>query len=589
MRAANVCSREINPRMRRTGNTLWLIVAALLLLAGRAHAALDASVDRQQVAMGDTLRLVIVATDDEDLNSIDLGPVQQDFDILQRSSSSSMSIVNGQRSQTRQLVLDITPRREGTLRIPPLSNGSASTRALTVSVGAAPELPGGDQQVLFEAEVDKPSVYVQGQVLLTLRVQQAINLDARSISELEVDNAFVKPLEQKSFQRTVGGRPWLVHEIRYAIFPEQSGTLEIPTQTFSARESLPRRSLFDRGQGKLIRRSTEPLRIEVLPRPENYPGGATWLPARDLQIEEQWSTPPEQLRAGQSTTRTVRITGTGLQGAQLPPTLFPSSPGLKYYPDQPQITETEISSGLVGQRVDSAALVPTQGGDYRIPEIRIRWWDTESGELREAFLPARDIHVAPAEFTGTAPPATPEVAATAPSAAPAPAATNATELWWWRGIAVLSAAGWLATLAWLFLLRGRRQNNTEPQPLRQGANENKAFKNLLAACAANNPGASRQALQDWLRALLPEHAGEPLEVLLGGLGDTEMLEHCRQLDARLYRGSDEGWEGSGLASAAQRLRKGGLSKQHKTDEALRLYPETAGWKREKGVVLDDNE
>ena len=50
-------------------------------------------------------------------------------------------------------------------------------------------------------------------------------------------------------QRNIDGRPWLVHEIRYAIFPEQSGSLEIPAQTFSARESKPRRSFFDLNSG----------------------------------------------------------------------------------------------------------------------------------------------------------------------------------------------------------------------------------------------------------------------------------------------------------------------------------------------------
>ena len=64
-------------------------------------------------------------------------------------------------------------------------------------VSRCPDIRPRDEPVLFEAEVDRDSVYVQGQVILTLRLQQAINLDGRSISELELDNAFVKPLEQQ--------------------------------------------------------------------------------------------------------------------------------------------------------------------------------------------------------------------------------------------------------------------------------------------------------------------------------------------------------------------------------------------------------
>ena len=65
----------------------------------------------------------------------------------------------------------------------------------------------------------------------------------------------IKPLENKEYYRTIDGRNWLVHEVRYAIFPEQSGELQIPTQIFSARAADGRRSIFSRGSGRLVRRS----------------------------------------------------------------------------------------------------------------------------------------------------------------------------------------------------------------------------------------------------------------------------------------------------------------------------------------------
>ena len=335
-----------------------LCLCVLVFAAAGSWGAVTASVDRNRVALGDTLRLTITATDDEDLGDIDLQPLAEDFEILQRSNSSKTSYINGNFSSTRELLLDITPRRQGELEIPPLRVGAQRTGGLPVTVAPPPRGAAADQNLVFEAELDRNSVYVQGQVILTLRLQQAINLDDRNITQLELDDAFVRPLEQNSFQRTINGRPWLVHEIRYAIFPEHSGTLEIPSQRFSARESTPRRSLFDLGGGgRQVRRSTEPLTIEVLPRPASFPG-SEWLPAGELTLEETWSTPPEQLRVGESATRTITIRGEGLQGAQLPPVLFPATVGLKYYPDQPVITDSESATGLVGTRVDSAAVVP---------------------------------------------------------------------------------------------------------------------------------------------------------------------------------------------------------------------------------------
>ena len=277
--------------MKYTGRALCsLLLSAFIFASNFALAELTASVDRDRVSMGDTLRLTVTATQNERIGNLDPRPLLNDFEILQRSSSSSTSIINGKTTSSVQVILEITPRRTGTLRIPVLRAGGAQTNYLIVSVGLAADGLSADQTVSFEAELDKGSVYVQGQVLLTLRIMQSINLDSRSVTDLQLDNGFVKQLEQKSFQRTIDGRPWLVHEIRYAIFPEESGTLEIPAQTFSAREGTQRRGFGS--NGRQLRRSTEPLSLKVLPRPANFPG-ATWLPAAKVEIHENWSTPPE--------------------------------------------------------------------------------------------------------------------------------------------------------------------------------------------------------------------------------------------------------------------------------------------------------
>jgi len=299
--------------------------------------------------------------------------------VLQRSSSSNTNIVNGRISRSRQLIIEMTPKRQGDLTLPSLEVGNSTTAAIPVTVGPPASMGGSDETVVFEMELDHKQVYVQSQVILTLRVSQAINLERRNISEFTLNNAFVKPLEQRSFQTRIDGRQWRVDEIRYAIFPEQSGTLEIPQQVFSGRVTQRRRSLFDiGGNGQRVRRIAGPISIEVLPIPAAFVGD-NWLPARNVTVEESWSSPPERLGVGESATRTIRITAEGAQGAQLPPIQFKPVDGLKYYPDQPSIGEEELPSGLLGIREDNAAVVPTRAGTYTIPELRIPWWIPRTG------------------------------------------------------------------------------------------------------------------------------------------------------------------------------------------------------------------
>ena len=561
--------------MRAFGNLAAALLALLLATgANLAFAAVQATLDRDQVSLGDTLRLTITATDNEDLDDADLGLLNEDFEVLGRSSSSNMSVVNGRLSQSRQLVLDLAPRREGNLRIPSLHIGQTSTPLIPVVVGPAPDPLSSDERVLFEAEVDRHNVYVQGQVILTLRVQQSVNLEGRSLEEFKLDNVFIKPLEQRSFQRTAGGRQWLVHEIRYALFPEKSGTLEIPAQVFSGRIPQPRRSFFDMGQsGQLVRRTTQPLTVEVLPQPDGF-SADNWLPVRNLSVEERWSGALENLGVGESVTRTITIRGEGAQGAQLPPIQFTPADGLKYYPDQPQISEEEVSGGLLGIRVDSAALVPTRAGHYRIPGIRIPWWDVQSEQLRYAELPEREFTVAPPDSAQdpSAPAPIP-----IPGAAPGTATVEAAPAsggggLFWQVLAAASTMGWLLTLA---LLWRRSRNIRVAQAVKPDTRESErqAFRLLLSACAGGNPSGVRSALMTWAAALKGSVSPVSLEQVGELFQDEELARELDRLDASLYGPGGSDWNGRALSECLRRLRKA----RHAGDKQrgappLELYP-----------------
>ena len=574
--------------MRTIGNRLVAVVILILALGTNiALGAVTASVDRNQVTLGDSLRLTIAADDGEDIDEDQLQGLQNDFDILQRSTSSNTSIINGSISHTRQLIVVLAPRREGNLQIPPMQFEQSITPALQVAVGPASDSPSDGQSIVFEAEVSQKEVYVQGQIILTLRVLQAVNLEAGSLSQLKLDNAFIKPLEQHTFNRVIDGRPWRVDEVRYAIFPEQSGTLEIPAQVFSGRINGGRRSFFDLGGGggQLVRRSSQSITINVLPKPANYPP-EDWLPAEKLTLQETWSTPPEQLRVGESATRTIRIVGEGLQGAQLPPILFTAPDGLKYYPDQPNISEQEIASGLEGIREDSAAIVPTRAGTYVIPEIRIPWWNTTTGEVQYATLPQRKITATGAAPAATSNPTAPTAATGDATAAPVPssaidlgpttvpaadAAASPFELRTWQLIAAVSTLGWLLTL--IYLWRKRSPNPPVQPATADTLPEKKAFKALLNACNQGSATAARTAMIAWATRFTAGSTAVSLEQVARELDDEELSAQLRELDAALYRPGDVSWNGSELAACATRVRAARANMRGSSgDSTLQLYP-----------------
>ncbi|MEL0307286.1 MAG: BatD family protein [Halieaceae bacterium] len=536
----------------------------LLSLSLPAMADLFASVDRREIALGETLRLTLTGDAGEQPAEIDLTPLNRDWEILSRSSATNARYINGQNQITRTLEMELAPLREGTLGIPSLSSGGRSTTPLSIRVNPEPVISPGDALVLFEASVDQPAVYVQAELMLTVTLQQAINLDGGEISAFDIPDAVVEPLERRSFQRRLGNRTWLVTELRFAVYPQKSGAIKVPAIGFTAREVQPGRSLLGARLGRRLRMASEPIEVEVKSVPDGFPG-AVWLPARSLTLEENWSVEPDGLSVGDSTTRTLTVVADGLQGSQLPPlsSLQGASdiPELKFYPDQEAIDQTELVSGLQGRREQSEALVARASGEWTLPEIRVPWWNTETDTLSYATLPARQVSV--------------RSAATAASALEAVTLSSNTSedvlvpFWLW-GVA---GSGWLAAglLLWLFLRARANAGSAAIEPAAKVSEPSirQALVRIRQALEQQDPAALRQAVLQWGAG----HHGKTFSSLseLASVSSEQLRDLLRDLDRALYSEAAGSTASEALISAL-REEPALRAKSSRKNASLALYP-----------------
>ena len=514
---------------RFVGNPfVWACCVAMMLWTHLSWAELSATADRRTIAMGETLRLTLLGDAGEQPAEIDLTPLNRDWEILSRSSATNARFINGQNQVTRTLEMELAPLREGTLTIPSLTAGGRSTTPLAIRVNPEPVVAPGDELVLFDASVDESSVYVQSEVILTVTLQQAINLDGGEISNFDIPDAVVENLERRSFQRRVGNRTWLVTELRYAVYPQKSGALRIPAIGFTAREVQPGRSLLGARLGRRLRMASEPLEIDVKSVPTSFPG-EVWLPARALTLEENWSIDPALLNVGDSTTRTLTLTARGLQGSQLPPLSSVQGainiPELRFYPDQESIDQSELAEGLQGRRVQSEALVARSGGTWTLPEISVPWWNIETDRLEFATLPARTVVVTAIQSADQTNDRT-----IAPSASPA--GTNLPP-WLWA----VSATGWLVSLALGMLLWLNRRNATGHSPTPSGATAKsgsvrQALVEIRKAAAQGDAALLRKAVLQWAD-LHHERRFSSLEAL-ARVSTESLATRLRAVDRSLY-------------------------------------------------------
>ena len=536
-----------------------LTLLVITLVCSTAVAEIRSDVDRRTISMGESLRLTVTGDASERLDQLDLAALQFDWEILSTSSSTNTSFINGARSTTRTLTLDLLPVRDGILSIPSLSTGGNRTTPIAITVNPQVVSAGGDDSVRFDIDIDKRDVYIQEQLILTVTIEQAINLDGAEVTQLAIDDAIVEELTRRNFQRQINGRLWRVTQLRYAIYPQQRGMLEVPSLSLTAREVLPGRSLLGARLGKRFKLSKDAIQVNVKPVPENFPGDV-WLPAVSLELRQSWSKPPESMEVGDSTTRTLTLAAEGLLSSQLPSITSMSdhskSAGIRVYPDQESSDQIERTDGFLGQRTRSEALVASGGGSWTLPEVSVPWWNTETDTLQFATLPSTTISVG-----------TPVIETPGALDMTQVAAKPSSPPYW---LTALAASGWLlaTVLSWI-VWRSRQRVNTEPSNPQPEDRLRPLLTALKASTAQRDAALTRDLLMRWATV----HFGETVRTFqqLRSLCSDALAQETYILERTLYASGDEQWTGAKTFYSALRNEPPPTAPES-TMTARRLYP-----------------
>lgn len=520
-----------------------LCLLLLALLAFQAHAgSLTASVDRARLSEGETLELTLVSDDVTVFGRPDLKALDPLFEVLDTRQVNHLTTLDGAAHASTQWRITLRPKQTGFVVIPPLRLGDAESQPLTVRV--TPADAGSDERqlapVFIDASLDQETAYVQAQVVLTLRIYHSVSLyDDSSLTALQMPDARVEQLgEPRTYEKDINGVRHGVIELRYAIFPQRSGELSIPAQTFSAtlveRNTRNPYQPFGARPGKLTRVKSPDIPLTVKPKPADYPADAPWLPARALTLNESWNPEPGALKAGDSVTRSLLVKVDGLASSQLPPLPATEIPGLRRYPDQPQLTSQVSERGVTGSREERIALVPTQAGEMAVPALDLVWWNTVEDRLEHARLPGRSLSVA----------GNPSLEPEAPLApAPLAEAAPARPLWPWQLATLLLA---LTTLLGFGLWWHARRQPAIPPSVQSGPSPRTLLDDLRRTCQANDPQATRQALDAWARQ-------QPETLAAMAARFAPLSESLDGLNGALYSEAGQHWQGEALFKAIRAL------------------------------------
>lgn len=535
----------------------------LLTVASRLMAAeIQVAVDRNPVGLNESFQIIFTATEEPDGNP-DFSPLEDNFEILNQQRSSNASWVNGKSSRTEQWILNVMAKQLGDLLIPPIAFGADSSKPLSLKVSDRAASPQSNDELFMEVAAAPEKVYVQSQVLYTLRIYGRVQIGARpSLSELEVRDALVEQLGEDSNYRTqINGVDYWVAERKYAIFPQQSGLVTIPPQTLTAevvtRQQRPSfNGFFNRQMSETRRVSSKAVTLNVLPVPDSFKDKA-WLSAENLELKQTWSEKSLQAKVGEPLTRTITLVAKGTTVGQLPElSVQPAADGLKTYPDQPSLKEDKQGDGITASREEKIAYIPGKPGEYQLPEIRIDWFNVRSGKMETASLPGVTVKALGASGSpvASAPQAveTPEAAKELPSEV-LPASGD--DRHFWQGLSAFLAVGWLGSGLWFYrgLARMSPGSAAKEQAVTKTPPMN-AEKALKQACFGNDPQAAKQVLLSWGK----DRFGADSLASLAGQCSGDLAEQILQLNRALYASQVQAWDGQALwqAFALQRPQPG---------------------------------
>ena len=155
-----------------------LLLLVLWFSPQLAHAAqVQAVADRDQVALGESLNLELRVKGSPDADP-DLKPLDRDWDVLSRSQSSQIQMINGDFNRSVVYSLTLMPKKEGNVTIPAICFGSDCSAPLPVHVTAADQTPAGSvtADLFLETEVKPKKLYSQEELLFTVRLLRRVDL-----------------------------------------------------------------------------------------------------------------------------------------------------------------------------------------------------------------------------------------------------------------------------------------------------------------------------------------------------------------------------------------------------------------------------
>jgi hypothetical protein len=378
----------------------------------------SATADKNKLEIGDQLTLTLVVAGN--VQKIPEPKIRNvgDFALYASGRSQNITFVNGVVTSTTQFNFVLVPKKVGTFKVGPaeleIDGKLLQTMPQTITVLASGSIPKqqapapteaqvreGLKDIFVTASTDKSRVYVSEQVTYTVKFYQAVRLfDNPEYYPPTVTGFWKEDLPpQTSRYETVGGRRYLVSEVKMALFPTASGKQTIGEATVKCKvEDLDAlfdrdpfntdlNQFFNRGMREKVLRSN-PITVEALPLPEGSRPDDFTGAVGQFQMKAEWNKTATQVN--EPVTAKITIWGAGnVKSIAEPKVTTPQN--FRVFLSGSSERTTREGNKVGGGKTFELSFVPREPGSFSLPPITFSYFDPS--KKRYNTLKGRPLHL----------------------------------------------------------------------------------------------------------------------------------------------------------------------------------------------------
>lgn len=375
-------------------NIIRVILFLLLVsLSFSADATITIQTSTNNVSIGESFAISVTSQGNLNGNDIVINGIEN-FEVIGKSSSSSMQIINGKYSSETSIQLNLMPKRSGKFILSGSLNGKkSSSNSIVIDVSESTQGNSGSSEIISDGKLmflnssEMPDkLYFGEKKPLIIDFYSKYQLAQASFLEMPVYNGFViseLEKEQAHYQIMNNERYGKYNLKKDVIQPVKTGNIKIKPYTFRVNY------IDDYGSMGTKDFNTKSFSVNVVPLPEPVPEGFKNIVGN---IEVEANTADKKINFGESITLIVKIYGEGNLDS-VEKIYQENYEGVKIYQTLKEKKE-EIQGGkYYAEKEFEVIFIPEKSGKIKIPELKLNFLNCKTGKYEEVIINSFIINV----------------------------------------------------------------------------------------------------------------------------------------------------------------------------------------------------